>query len=246
MTDLYHFKDCSKNAKLGPIPATTSTSVTCPPSCGLFDVCYAKTGHQGMHWNKVNKGERGDDWHTFLAKLRTIAKGAIWRHNVSGDLPGVGEEIDPVAMRELVKANKGRRGFTYTHKPMDNPVNRQAVADANADGFTVNLSGDNLSHADQLADTEAGPVTAVIPADTERKRKGKVFVEPLDEYRERLAAMDLHTPAGRRVVVCPATYRDEVNCSNCQLCQRMRSTVVGFPAHGTKKSGADAVARSAA
>ena len=42
------------------------------------------------------------------------------------------------------------------------------------------------------------------------------------------------TPKGRKVVVCPATQRDNVSCATCQLCQRQRSTIVGFPAHGSR------------
>ena len=43
------------------------------------------------------------------------------------------------------------------------------------------------------------------------------------------------TPAGRAVVICPATQRDDVSCATCQLCQRQRAAIVGFPAHGTRK-----------
>jgi len=43
------------------------------------------------------------------------------------------------------------------------------------------------------------------------------------------------TPKGRRVVVCPATQREDVSCATCQLCQRQRDVIVGFPAHGTKR-----------
>ena len=32
----------------------------------------------------------------------------------------------------------------------------------------------------------------------------------------------------------PATQRDDVSCATCQLCQRPRDTIVGFPAHGSR------------
>jgi hypothetical protein len=54
------------------------------------------------------------------------------------------------------------------------------------------------------------------------------------------------TPAGRKVVVCPATYRDDVSCASCGLCARQRSAIVGFPAHGAAKRKADAVAKGRA
>jgi len=50
------------------------------------------------------------------------------------------------------------------------------------------------------------------------------------------------TPAGRKVVVCPATIRDDVSCASCQLCQRQRDFIIGFPAHGTSKKKASAIA----
>jgi len=79
----------------------------------------------------------------------------------------------------------------------------------------VNLSADSLAEADHLADQAAGPVVVVLAPDQ---------------------AENLRTPAGRLVVICPATQRDDVTCASCQLCQRAtRPTIVGFPAHGTYK-----------
>ena len=81
-------------------------------------------------------------------------------------------------------------------------------------GFTVNLSANDLVDADELAATGAGPVVVVLPSSQ---------------------TDNTATPAGRRVVVCPATQRDDVSCATCQLCARQRSTIVGFPAHGTRR-----------
>jgi hypothetical protein len=53
------------------------------------------------------------------------------------------------------------------------------------------------------------------------------------------ATDNTRTPAGRRVVVCPATQRDDVSCDTCQLCARQRDAIVGFPAHGTRKRTID-------
>ena len=57
-----HFKKKSGNSKVGPIPVTTSSADTCPKSCAMYDQCYAKTGPQSWHWNKVTAGERGGSW----------------------------------------------------------------------------------------------------------------------------------------------------------------------------------------
>jgi hypothetical protein len=160
----------------------------------------------------VSDGARGTDWATFCTSIASLPDGQLWRHNQAGDLPGDGHTVDPAALGALVHANRGRRGFTYSHY-RDN-ASLAWIRHANAWGFTVNLSANNLADADTLADTGAGPVVCVLPSD---------------------ASENTRTPGGRRVVVCPATQRDDVSCATCQLCQRQRDTIVGFPAHGTRK-----------
>lgn len=62
-----------------------------------------------------------------------------------------------------------------------------------------------------------------------------------DSARNLLAI--IATPKGRKVVVCPATHRDDVSCKTCGLCAvRDRKVIVGFPAHGVHKSRASAIA----
>lgn len=143
--------------------------------------------------------------------------------NAAGDLPGNGDCLDTVALGQLVQANKGRRGFTYTHKPLDTPHERLAIAHANSNGFAVNLSANSLEHADTLADMGIGPVTVVVPSDT---------------------IANTTTPEGRKVVVCPATIRDDVSCATCGLCAIVkRDCIVGFPAHGNQKRKVDALVK---
>ena len=111
----------------------------------------------------------------------------------------------------LPAANAGKRGFTYSHHR--DAASIDWIRHANAWGFTVNLSANDLNDADYLADQNAGPVVVVLPS-TQNE--------------------NLKTPAGRPVVVCPATQRDDVSCATCQLCQRQRAAIVGFPAHGSR------------
>ena len=47
---------------------------------------------------------------------------------------------------------------------MKNKANHHAIADANRNGFTINLSAGTMEEADELVDTECGPVTVVVPA----------------------------------------------------------------------------------
>ena len=202
----------SANVKTGPIPVSTTERDSCPTDCAMRAGCYAASGPLALHWAAVSAGTRGTSWGQFVASIAALPDGQLWRHNQAGDLPQTGGTIDAVKLGQLVAANQGRRGFTYTHHR--DRASLAWVKHANAWGFTVNLSANDLHDADALADTGAGPVVVVLPS---------------------TQTENTETPAGRRVVVCPATQRDDVSCATCQLCQRQRSTIVGFPAHGTKK-----------
>ena len=154
-------------------------------------------------------------------------------------MPGVGEAIDTEALGAIVKANKGRRGFTYTHKNPFVKRNASAIRKANRDGFTINLSGNNLEHADTLANLGIAPIVSVLPKLYERTSHKGEYTEPLTDYRKRVRG--LTTPQGKAVAICPATYMD-TNCKACQLCQRQRDVIVGFPAHGVAHKKASAIA----
>jgi len=220
------FTRVSKNAKTGPIPVTTTQADSCPPSCGMFAACYAKSGPLAMFWRKVNDASAGLAWPEFLAQVASLPLGQLWRHNQAGDLPGIGDAIDAPALAEIVSANAGKRGFTYTHKPMGSAANRRAVADANRGGFTVNLSADTLADADRLASLGIGPVVVVLPSDQ---------------------VTATTTPEGRKVAICPATIADNVTCASCGICAlRDRKSIIGFPAHGTSKRKASAIAQGGA
>lgn len=204
----------SSNGKTGPIPVSTSSSDTCPRSCGQFETCYAKSGPLAIHWSATSKGSRGTDWTTFCQSIAALPDGQLWRHNQAGDLPGTDGKIDGIKLKALVDANRGRKGFTYTHKPMT-AANARLVKYANGKGFTVNLSADTLTQVDTLKALNVGPVVVVLPWDQTNNVK---------------------TAAGHIVVVCPATQRDNVTCASCQLCAwSERKVMIGFPAHGSKK-----------
>ena len=221
---MFHITPKSKNAKVGKMAVTTSTATTCPSACPFRDNgCYAESGPLKLHWLKVTKGERGDDWTTFINKIFDLPAGSKWRHNQAGDLPGDTQNLDDVKCVELAKANEGKRGFTYTHYDvLDNFQNAITVNIMNNLGFTVNVSANNLDHADQLCDLDIAPVATVLPIEQ---------------------TTNTVTPKGRKVVVCPATYKDDVSCADCMLCEkRDRKVIVGFPAHGTSKKKASAIA----
>jgi hypothetical protein len=216
----------SRNEKTGPIPVSTTTYETCPAACPLQgkNGCYAEAGPLALFWQKVTARKVGMAWAQFTAQVNALPEGTLWRHNQAGDLPGDKVTIDAKALAALVKANKGKNGFTYTHyDPIANKANRRAIASANKSGFTVNLSANNLSHADKLAALGIAPVAVVLPASVQGNVK-------------------LATPEGRKVIVCPATYRDDVSCKSCGLCARSRDAIVGFPSHGVQSKKASAIA----
>ena len=231
---LIHLSTKSSNAKTGPIPVSTSPAKTCPSVCPFKGSgCYASSGPLAIHWSQVSKGSRGEPWRVFLGRIREFPESQLWRHNQAGDLPGVGNRIDAKRLGELASANQGRRGFTYTHKPVvatpGVPAevvqsNRAAVRSAIKSGFVINLSGNSLAHADRLAKTGL-PVATVVPGDTKTPT--------------------LKTPAGNLVVVCPAQRMNNKTCASCGLCSKAnRSFIIGFLPHGTGARKVNSIACS--
>ena len=220
----YHITPKSSNSKTGPIPVTTTSQDSCPPSCPFAGGgCYAKSGPLALHWDRVSQGARGGSLDELTRFIGSLPSGQLWRHNQAGDLPGEGETIDVKSLAKIIHANKGKRGFTYTHKHISKR-NRWIIRESNDQGFVVNLSANSPAHADELAETGAGPVVCVLDQATTRNTT---------------------TPAGRKIVVCPATVRDDVTCSTCGLCARStRSVIIGFPAHGTSKRKASVISNS--
>ena len=217
-----HLSPRSTNAKTGPLPVSTTGSNSCPPTCPLkAGGCYANGGPLAIHWQAVTEGRRGTDWQTFCSQIAALPDGQLWRHNQAGDLPGANGVIDKKLVHQLVEANRGRHGFTYTHYPMTKR-NAAVVAHANEHGFTINLSADDLGEADRLSDLRVGPVVTLLPTDAPARTK---------------------TPGGRIVVKCPAQYRDSVACASCKLCaRRNRKVIVGFEVHGCQRRQAGRIA----
>lgn len=215
----------SGNGKTGPIPVSTTQRASCPSACPLRDNgCYAESGHSRIHWDKLDSAPLGGniyDWEGFTHRVRALPKGTLWRHNEAGDLPSIGGIICKDSLGALVKANKGRRGFTYSHHDLNQPRNVQAIREANQLGFTINGSANNAAHADQVAALDI-PTTCLLPMGA-----------PSVSY----------TPMGRKIVACPAEKSKKVTCATCQLCQDgNRDYIIGFRAHGTSKRKANLIA----
>jgi hypothetical protein len=224
-TTRYSFTRVSGNSKTGPIPTTMSSRETCPDNCGLKSSgCYAEAGMVRMHWQKVGQDNPKSITIDQLAgHIVSLPKGQLWRMNVAGDLAHDNQVIDPLALSAIIRANKGKKGFTYTHHKVtghDNP-NAELVHMANNGGFTVNLSADTLQQADEYKALNIGPVVCILPMDCDKVTR---------------------TPAGNTVIQCPATYNDNLTCANCGICAvATRAAIIGFPVHGTGKNKAHKV-----
>lgn len=216
-----HLTKKSSNKKTGKIPVSTTDEESCPDLCPWKKCgCYAKYGPLGIHWRRVNNNEANVlSLEQFCYEVSSFEEDQVWRHNQAGDLPGKNAKIDGEGLKKIVRANRGKRGFTYTHKPVLKTRsalnNRRAIKSANQNGFTINLSANNINEVDTLANLNIGPVTTILPSDSDLKLK---------------------TPEGRTVIVCPAEYEENTNCSNCKLCAiPNRKSVIGFRAHGSAK-----------
>src|SRR4051794_27333348 len=119
----------SQNIHTGNIMVTTSPRFSCPLSCAFrkggdattAGLCYAEHGALGgFVWTLLDRADVGDTvmngvriygFDELLYLVRSLPAGALWRHNVAGDLASNNKvTIDRVALRAIVSANKGRRG----------------------------------------------------------------------------------------------------------------------------------------
>lgn len=211
---MFRFTRISHNRKTGPIPTSMTAKVSCPSTCPFKgNGCYAEGGPTNMWWDKCDMPK--DD---FLNNVRSLPSGQFWRHNVAGDLIHVNGLIHGHFLSKLISANRGKKGFTYTHHLPSLGRNKEHIQHANANGFTVNLSANTLDQAVEYS--EIGPTVVAVKSTTTKNFKYK----------------------GKQFVVCPATYRDKITCANCQLCQKAnRNCIVAFPAHGVSKRKMDKV-----
>ena len=212
----------SSNRKTGAIPTSTTEKASCPSTCPfLLKGCYAKGGPQNIHWSAISRGERGMVWSEFTSAIRKLKRGQLWRHNVSGDLPHSDGVIDSAKVSALVDANRGRKGYTYTHHILNNE-NLAIIQESNKNGFTINASCESVDVADSVMTEHGIPAVAVINSEESRR----FFT----------------TTSGRKVIVCPATVHDNVSCADCGICANAnRSAIVAFPAHGNAKKSVNQI-----
>lgn len=206
--------EVSGNKKTGRIPVTISSPGTCPTSCAFRGQgCYGEFGFLRHHWARTPTD--GMTWSDFCAAVSRFKSGQ------AGDLPGVGDDLDVEKLAELVDANEraGAKGFTLTHKPLVTEAERDAVVDANARGFTINISADGMADVDRARALGAGPVAVVVAADA---------------------------PRSPGYVLCPFET-DGITCKRCRLCTvPSRRSIVAFRAHGQFSARVDEICQAGA
>ena len=215
--DKVRFTRLSRNRKTGFIPVTTSEENSCPSSCPLKEknICYAKKGSIRLIWKEVKKGKSerwnkpfNNDYDSLLKEIKKLPPGQLWRHNQAGDLAHTGnnESIDFDKLKQLVKANKGKNGFTYTHKTQLEE-NFKKIKYANDKGFTINLSANDLKHADELKKHNL-PIATIVGT------------KPVNK-----------TPEGHKIKMCPSQMnkKKRITCEVCLMCSKSkRDYIVGF------------------
>lgn len=221
----FHLTPRSANSKTGPIPVSTSSRITCPAACPFRgNGCYAESGPLAIHWGAVTAGARGVRWPAFLSAVAQLAYGQLWRHNQAGDLWRPDTKRGREALTQLTRANRGRRGYTYSHHRRT-PAVVAAFKAATADGFTVNAS----CHSEVEADAAIAQGLRAV------------FVVPSGDRRTLW-----RTAGGNRAVLCPAQRFDTMTCERCQLCHsRPQEVAVVFRAHGTQRGRIDAAIAAA-
>lgn len=201
------------NSKTGAMLLVRSPRSTCPDSCGLKgNGCYAENFPLAFHWLKQETS--GVDFATVLYAIRTLPRESVWRLFEAGDFepsPENPELISPSQVLSLLSANKGKRGFGYTHYPV--LPNLEAFQLMNSSGLTINVSADTFEQA--AVYFSLGLPTTLLVSENFPKDK---------------------TVDGLRVVVCPnQSLKSKPTCLQCQMCAKPdRDYVIGFRVHGTK------------
>ena len=209
----FHFVKKSGNKKTGFMPVTYNSRLSCPNSC-IFknNGCYADNYHTRLNWDKVTSGERGGTFKELLNNIKALKPGTIWRACVAGDIPSNNKgEISRTYIKGITEANKGLKGYTYTHNRLDIGENISLLKTANKKGFTVNISTETEAAADNAVLNSLPAVIVVKSTETRRS---------------------WFTKNKNKILVCPA-QTNGINCIDCQLCQsRPKNLIIAFLAHG--------------
>lgn len=228
---MYYFIRKSGNKKTGNIPVTYTEKRSCPNTCLHYKTtCFAGLGKTNMGWSRTdipkvykNKNASGLTIAELSGYIKTTKMGSVFRHNIGGDLPGLGNRLNTRELKTIIHACEERnlKGFCYTHKKTPSQIAfYQKIQSSN---FVINLSADSIKEVDKLWSTGL-PIVVTLPSDAPN-----VTV----------------TPDGNRIIACPAE-RYNVTCGGTKdtmacggeggpLCTRANRTyAIGFRAHASR------------
>lgn len=219
----YSFIANSHNKKTGNMVTVSTSSNSCPLSCGLYNDCYGKMGHTRIHWSRLDKN--GLNYAELCHLLNGLRKKTKVRFNVVGDLASDNDQksdntpiIDATKLLKLsnIVRNKMLDMILYTHHSIDEVLNVNALKIAFSKGLNVNVSCETIEKAKHALNLG---LNAVI-------------VLPLNSIHKVIKIDDV------TIVRCPAEYNSKIQCVNCMLCSKDRikkRVIVGFTSHGTSK-----------
>lgn len=213
----YSFTSHSNNKKIGNIAAVSTSSNSCPTSCGLFNECYGKLHVAGIHWRKLDKS--GLDFVQVMDLIHALKRHSSLRFNVVGDLAHNQGIIDAVKLLKLANTVKNRliETILYTHHSIDNSLNVSALKLAFSKGLHVNISCEDIDKANQAL----------------KHGLNAVIVLPTGSIHKVIRHDNM------TIVRCPAEYKDSIQCANCMLCAKDRTAkkvIIAFTAHGAKRN----------
>ena len=117
--------------KTGPIPVTTTSErhALPPVPSTIRDAMpsQVRLRYTGARSAMVSVVQTGRGYAPFV---RSLPERQLWRHNQAGDLPHTSGMINSL-LGQLVKANSGRRGFTYTHHVLNGTMSGVLVSPIN-------------------------------------------------------------------------------------------------------------------
>ena len=202
----------SANIKTGDISQTYSDARTCPKSCPFKGHgCYGENFTTRRHWMQSDCTSK-----TLANAMESKGHTKVLRHNVAGDMcKHETDELDGELIRDLIKAYKGVKAYTYTHaeKTADN---FQLIHHAAEKGFIISMSCETLEQVEACHENNVPSVLAVY----EWTEKGKVT--------RRINGITFR--------LCPAYHDKNITCRDCGKCwKKNRKEVIVFPAHGKSK-----------
>jgi hypothetical protein len=215
----------SGNSKTGHADVTYSAiSKTCPNSCELKGKgCYAETGNIYFTLKRIE--ESGKDLSAYdIARQEAKAidssyngkavPGTNLRLHVSGDSRTVkGTRVLADAVRRW-KVRGGNKVWTYTHAWKNVP---------RYEWGPVSVLGSISKASEAKKVQEQGYAPALVVSE---HKSDKVYL---------MEGSDVNW------IPCPAQVRDDVTCSDCQLCMKgdelyKKNIGIAFSAHGAKKN----------